>query len=149
MRWQALGGIVAVAVAGCGGPPPPREVPQAVVVSSPAASESTNPAPTPEPRDEYVPASADTAAKGRIDSSDGYLGAVIKARTHVANRMNFLLVDHAMDLFRASEDRYPESHEEFMEKIIAANQIQLPSLYEGEEYVYDPEQHELMVHRTR
>jgi hypothetical protein len=54
-------------------------------------------------------------------------------------------VPHAMQLFKAMEGRMPKSHEEFMEKIIKANQIQLPKLPEGHRYVYDPKQEQLMV----
>jgi hypothetical protein len=50
-----------------------------------------------------------------------------------------------MQLFKATEDRNPKSHEEFMEKIIKANQIHLPELWEGETYRYDPKTGELWV----
>ena len=49
------------------------------------------------------------------------------------------------ELFKATEGRTPKSHEEFMEKIIKANHIHLPTLPEGHRYVYDPKQEQLMV----
>jgi hypothetical protein len=58
-------------------------------------------------------------------------------------------IPHAMNLFKAMEGHMPKSHEEFMEKIIKANQIQLPKLPEGERYVYDPKQEQLMVEPAR
>jgi len=56
-----------------------------------------------------------------------------------------ILIPSAMGLFKASEGRAPESHEEFMTKIIKANQIQLPKLPEGQEYQYRPEDEQLWV----
>jgi hypothetical protein len=51
----------------------------------------------------------------------------------------------AMKLFKATEDRAPKTHEEFMEKIIKDNQIHLPELPEGDRYRYDPKTEQLMV----
>ena len=56
-------------------------------------------------------------------------------------------IKQALEIFRATEDRYPKDHAEFMERIIKENNIQLPVLpYKGK-YVYDVENHELMVVR--
>jgi len=52
-------------------------------------------------------------------------------------------------LFAATEGRKPNSHEEFMNKIIKFNKIQLPTLPAGEKYVYDPQEGELMVQKPR
>ena len=49
----------------------------------------------------------------------------------------------------ASEGRNPESHEEFMEKIVKFNQIKLPELPPGHKYVYDPATEQLMVERPK
>jgi hypothetical protein len=54
-------------------------------------------------------------------------------------------IPEAMKLFKAMEDRAPKSHEEFMEKIIKANNIHLPELPEGDRYMYDPKTEQLMV----
>ena len=57
-------------------------------------------------------------------------------------------ITSALELFRATEDRYPKDHAEFMEKIIKANNIQLPVLpYKGK-YQYDVEKHELVIVRS-
>ena len=53
----------------------------------------------------------------------------------------------AVKLFAATEGRKPNSHDEYMSKIIKANQIKLPELPAGQTYVYDPEQGELMVQK--
>ncbi len=55
---------------------------------------------------------------------------------------------HAMDLFKAVNDGHaPKTHKEFMEKIIDANHLQLPTLPAGQRYVYDPSTEELMVEK--
>ena len=54
-------------------------------------------------------------------------------------------IPQALTLFQASEGRYPNSHEEFMQKIIQANQIVLPKLPEGDSYLYDVQSHTLMI----
>ncbi|MGI6401022.1 MAG: hypothetical protein ACOX0A_02755 [Thermoguttaceae bacterium] len=54
-------------------------------------------------------------------------------------------IPQALSLFQASEGRYPNSEEEFMQKIIQANRIVLPKLPEGDSYVYDVASHTLMV----
>lgn len=54
-------------------------------------------------------------------------------------------VKHAVDLFHAENDRYPKDYDEFMEKIIKANKIELPVLPGGKKYQYDEENHILVV----
>jgi len=54
-------------------------------------------------------------------------------------------VEHAVNLFHAEHDRYPKDHAEFMAKIIKANNIQLPVLPEGFQYMYDVPNHKLEV----
>lgn len=58
------------------------------------------------------------------------------SKTHIA---------HALDLFNASEGRYPNSYDEFMTRIIKENNIQLPVLPGGKKYQYDVENHKLVV----
>jgi hypothetical protein len=54
-------------------------------------------------------------------------------------------IPQALALFKASEGRAPESHAEFMDKIIKFNQIKLPKLPEGQEYQYHPDDEKLWV----
>lgn len=54
-------------------------------------------------------------------------------------------VPHALNLFKALEGDGPKSHEEFMEKIIKANNIMLPELKPGMRYRYRPDLGELWV----
>ena len=81
--------------------------------------------------------------KGRRSrAAGGYLGAVGGARFWAEHQMIINNINHALQLFNAQEGRFPKSHEEFMQRIIQANNIQLPELVEGDEYVYVPEEAE-------
>ena len=56
-----------------------------------------------------------------------------------------LAIQHAINLFHASEGRYPDSFEEFMSRIIDENRIQLPQLAKGLAWQYDVAGHQLLV----
>jgi hypothetical protein len=54
----------------------------------------------------------------------------------------------ALNYFYGENERYPNDHEEFMEKVVKPNNIELPVLpYKGR-YQYDVEKHELMIVRN-
>ena len=88
---------------------------------------------------ELVEAETGVGARGR-----NYGGGIItepvrqyfRIEQYVAFRIN---IPHAIPIFHALHDRYPNSHEEFMREIIEANGIQLPELPAGQYYLYDPE----------
>lgn len=104
---------------------------------------------------ETVKADVGVGAKGRsLDEYKGKSEAILAqpAITYFAakERIAFeVAVPHALNLFNASEGRYPTDHEEFMDRIIKENQIKLPVLPVGHEYKYDPETHTLMVVRPK
>lgn len=54
-------------------------------------------------------------------------------------------IEHAVNLYQATEGHYPKDHDEFMTQIIKANNIQLPVLPGGKQYQYDVENHRLVV----
>ena len=70
------------------------------------------------------------------------LGSYFAAREKIAFMIQ---IPEAMKLFKALEGRAPKDHDEYMEKIIKANRIELPELPDGDRYWYDPETEELMV----
>ena len=74
------------------------------------------------------------------------IGAYFRTQDKLTFEINIV---HAMKLFRATNGRLPESHEEFMEKIVKQNQIRLPELPAGERYIYDPQAGQLMVELPR
>lgn len=81
---------------------------------------------------------------GVSPKGQGYGGGLItepipvyfKAPQMVAFRIQ---IPHAMNLYRAQYGHFPKTQEEFMEKIIQENGIQLPPLPPGARYVYDPQ----------
>lgn len=79
----------------------------------------------------------------------GIYATPARAYFQIREKAAFIQVEHALNLFRGLEGRLPRSHEEFMEKVIQANQIQLPQLAEGSRYMWDPQKGELMVERPR
>lgn len=54
-------------------------------------------------------------------------------------------VAQALKLYEAEHGRYPRDYDEFMDKIIKANNIRLPVLPFGHKYQYDETKHELVV----
>ncbi len=52
---------------------------------------------------------------------------------------------HAVDLFKAENDRYPKDYDEFMTAIIKPNNIALPKLPVYQEYAYDEKEHKLII----
>jgi hypothetical protein len=106
------------------------------------------PAPTPPPEAEKKvekKAEVGVGKKGR-GYGKGVVATPAASLFAVRERLVFeVQIPEAMKLFKATEDRAPKSHEEFMEKIIAANNIKLPELPDGDRYRYDPKTAQLMV----
>ncbi len=137
---------------GCGPSEPAAPAPQA---SAPEPAAETPPLPPPPPPTP-PPAAPQTVLKkaemGVGEKGRGYgtgpVATPVAAYFAAKERIAFdIQIPSAMNLFKATEGRMPKSHQEFMEKIIKPNQIQLPKLPEGHRYVYDPKQGQLMVER--
>jgi len=96
-----------------------------------------------------VKAEKGVGVKGRsLDQHEGLIVTSAKALFTVRERAVFeIQIPEALKLYKATNDKGPKSHEEFMAQIIDANQIRLPQLPAGQRYVYDPEKEELMVER--
>ncbi len=73
----------------------------------------------------------------------GPASAMFNVRQKVVLEIN---VPHALQLFKATEGRFPKDHAEFMEKIVAANRLTLPELPAGAVYRFDSEKGELWVY---
>ena len=116
-------------------------------VAQPPAAAPANPAPVPE----QVQAGVGVGQQGRsLDEHEGVYVTPVKALFATRERLVFeVQIPQALQLFNATEGRNPKSHEEFMEKIIKANQIQLPELPPNHRYLYDPMTNELMVERPK
>ncbi|MDZ4848387.1 MAG: hypothetical protein SGI77_03780 [Pirellulaceae bacterium] len=99
---------------------------------------------------EARPAEVGVGIKGQSLKDETGVGKVISQPAMVLfqtkERIAFeIQIPHALNLFKASEGRSPESHEEFIDKIIKPNQIKLPKLPEGMEYRYRPDDAQLWV----
>jgi hypothetical protein len=72
----------------------------------------------------------------------------LQAYGPMVEQISKMHIEHALDLFNASEGRYPKDYEEFMTRIIKANSIKLPVLPGQWKYAYDVENHKLEVVRA-
>lgn len=92
-----------------------------------------------------VPAGVGVGRKGHSYGSTP-LTAPASAYWRAEEKIAFeIQVPHALNLYKALEGEGPADHEEFMEKIIQANNIKLPELPENKTYRYDPDTEVLMV----
>jgi len=115
--------------------------------SPPPAAPQTPPPPVPTIT-ERVKATPETVGTKGKDYGGGIITEPLSQRWRIEDNLRLKLVKPALDLYVALNDgRYPSSHEEFMEKVIKANNLKLPDLPPGQRYVYDVETHELMVER--
>ena len=86
--------------------------------------------------------------KGKLSRKEGgYLGSVLGGGMYAQHQVVFLNIEHAINIDYGLNGDFPKSHEEFMERVIKFNQITLPELDEGDEYLYDPEDHTLKIFR--
>lgn len=102
------------------------------------------------PAFEARPAEVGVGIKGKSLENETGIGLAIAQPAMVLFRMKEKIpfeieIPHALELYKASEGHAPQTHEEFMEKIVKFNNIKLPKLPEGQEYRYRPEDAQLWV----
>lgn len=85
----------------------------------------------------------DDMKRGQRLKGGGYLNTVVRGGIRAEQKLNMHQVTSATNLFYGHNLRFPESHEEFMEKVIEYNGIKLEPLEEPYEYRYNPEDHQL------
>ena len=112
--------------------------------------------PEPEVPQEEREMVAEVATVGAGKKGSAYGGGTItepvrayfKTRENIAFSIN---IPNAMKTFKAldPDGKGPKTHEEFMEKIIKENGIELPVLPDGHRYRYDPETEDLLVERPK
>lgn len=73
----------------------------------------------------------------------GPISAMVNVKQKVALEIQ---VKQAVDLYKALNGRFPESHDEFMREIVDKNRIQLPELPDGAVYHFNSEKGELWVY---
>ncbi len=135
-------GAVGTCLSGCGQPSQPVNLtptsatPAGVVALPAEPVESVQ-----------VKAGVGSGKKGRsLDEHEGIIVTPAKTYFIAKEKIKFEIeIPKALQLFDALEGRGPNTHEEFMEKVIKAYNIKLPELPEGHKYVYDPMTKTLMV----
>jgi hypothetical protein len=128
----------------------PADQQSATNASEPQSSNPGSPNPNEPPPVTSTPrevSDLDPARGKKSRAAGGYLGAVGGARFYAEHSLIFDQVRQALEMFNASNGYYPRSQEEFRDQIIRPNNIQLPALDAGVEYLYSPEEHKLMVWR--
>ena len=60
-------------------------------------------------------------------------------------KASILQIEHAMKLYQAANERYPKDLQEFMDEIVKPNGIRLPTLPYYQEYVYNEQEHKLVI----
>lgn len=93
---------------------------------------------------QFDPNAGAKVSDSKIHATDP-ITAPVSAYGPMLEKISTTYIEQALNLFNASEGRYPNSHEEFMTAIIKANNIQLPVLPAGKQYQYDVENHKLVV----
>ena len=82
----------------------------------------------------------DDMVRGKKIDTTGPLSSPIKAGIKAEQTLNTYQWQQALQIYTAQNNLdYPESHEEFMDKVIQANGIVLEELLEPYEYQYIPE----------
>ena len=84
----------------------------------------------------------------------GYGGGIITTPVEVyfrtEERITFnIQIPQALNLYKVTNGHAPKTHEEFMEKIIKANRVDLPDLPRGYRYIWDPDKEQLTVEHPR
>jgi hypothetical protein len=93
---------------------------------------------------EYDPNANAKVSNSKINATDP-ITAPTSAYGPMLERISKSHIEHALNLYQATEGHFPKDHEEFMTNIIKANNIQLPVLPGGKQYQYDVENHRLVV----
>lgn len=125
--------------------PPPDQAAQQIGDTANAAAAPQRPSNDATQRPTNVKKADVGMGKRGRNYGGGIVTEPVRARFRAEERIALGSVDHALNLFKAENDRLPKSHEEFMEKIIQFNNIALPPLPPGEEYWFDAEIGQLMV----
>jgi hypothetical protein len=67
------------------------------------------------------------------------------AYVSIVGRSSVLSIQHSMDLYHATNERYPKDLDEFMTEIIKPNGVALPQLPPYQKYAYDEKEHKLII----
>ena len=105
---------------------------------------------TPPPTPPLKKAQVGVGKKGHY-GGQGIVKTPVSVYFRAQERITFNVeIPAALKLYKAANDnKGPATHEEFMEKIIKANRVDLPDLSQGERYLYDPKKEELFIEQRK
>jgi hypothetical protein len=96
----------------------------------------------------FDPNAKQEVSQQKIQATD-IVTAPVVAYGPMVERISIIEIEHAVRLFHAMENRYPKDYDEFMEKIVKANNIRLPVLPYGGKYQYNEQTHALEIVRPQ
>lgn len=166
--WATLLAVGCDNAAPTGDSAPPQPAPPAVAIEPPAAPPAAQPAAPPAANPQAaaqpqaaapVEPAAEEMERKKAQAGVGVQGqdipqelgtTAVKAYFMTKQRTVFdIQIPSALNLYKAERGYGPKSHDDFMEQIVRANQIQLPELPPGQRYLWDPEKQELFVEHPK
>lgn len=93
---------------------------------------------------EFDPNAKQKVSDSKVRADTPGLSA-LQAYGPMVEKISKTYVESALNVFYATEGRYPMDYDEFMERIIKENNIELPVLPYGNKYQYDVANHKLEV----
>ncbi|MGL4462308.1 MAG: hypothetical protein ACRDD1_07025 [Planctomycetia bacterium] len=90
----------------------------------------------------------DKVASNEVKVTDPVLGS-LEAYAPILQKNVADQIDYAMKLYEAEHGHLPKDYDEFMEKIIKANNIQLPVLPGKRRWMYDEKNRKLIAVETQ
>ncbi len=167
---RAFGLFALVSLGGCAESPPPASgasapppavQPASAVPARPPGSTAAGVPPMPAPpasnggsilgkkTDDVRDAQQEVAAgaqkvEPRITGKDP-ITVTGSAYAAIVGRTEQLRIKQAIDIFKATNDRFPKDYDEFKKEILDANGIRLTTLPPHQKYGYDAEKHELVI----
>lgn len=82
--------------------------------------------------------------RGQKLKGGGMLSTTLRGGIAAEQKLGLATVEHATNIFYGLEGRFPNDHDEFMERVIEFNEIKLEPLLPPYEYWYDAETNTLM-----
>jgi len=79
---------------------------------------------------------------GRMSIFDAPISSFFRTKENLTYNVQ---IPHAMNLYKATNGRAPQSHDEFWREIIQANNLKMPDLKDGCHYEYNPQEEVLEV----
>ena len=118
-------------------------------VQTPPEPEPAPDEPDAEPEVEIEEATEqNVGVKGR-DYGGEIITEQISQYFRIQDRLVMQQIDKGLSEFKAFNNRMPESHEEFVEKVLKPRNLKLPEVKRGDRLYYDPEREKLVIAKPK